>query len=104
MNEIELKLTFKDFDLKPAKPTTNSSIVYVHKEWVGKTVNIIPVPDYVTKKSIEKEKKEDGYYRLIIYTNKMMQKVVKGNEHIARINLPNSWLGYNVLIIESPNY
>ena len=33
MNEIEIKITFEDFDLKPAKPATNSSIVYVHKGW-----------------------------------------------------------------------
>ena len=49
MNEIEIKLTFEDFDLKPAKPATNSSIMYVRKDWLGKTVNLIPVPDYVTK-------------------------------------------------------
>ncbi len=102
MNEIEIKLTFEDFDLKPAKPATNSSIVYVRKDWIGKTVNLIPVPDYVTKEIIEQEKHEDGYYKLIIYTNKMLQKIVKGNDRLARINLPASWLGYNVLIIESP--
>lgn len=101
MNEIEIKLTFEDFDLKPAKPATNSSIVYVRKDWLGKTVNLIPVPDYVTKEIIEEEKR-DGEYKLIIYTSKMLQKVVKGNERLARINLPASWLGYNVLIIESP--
>ena len=38
MNEIEIKITFEDFDLKPAKPATNSSIVYVRKDWIGKTV------------------------------------------------------------------
>ena len=103
MNEIELKVTFDDFDLKPVKPTTNSSIVYVRKDWLGKTVNVIPIPDYYTKEIIEQEKHEDGYYKLIIYTNKMLQKVVKGNNRSARINLPASWLGYNVLIIESPN-
>lgn len=102
MNEIEIKLTFEDFDLKPVKPATNSSIVYVRKDWLGKTVNIIPVPDYVTKEVIEQEKHDDGNYKLIIYTDKMLQKVVKGNERISRINLPASWLGYNVLIIESP--
>ena len=103
MNEIEIKLTFEDFDLKPAKPATNSSIIYLRKDWLGKTVNLIPVPDYVTKEVIEQEKHDDGNYKLIIYTNKMLQKVVKGNERISRINLPASWLGYNVLIIESPN-
>ena len=102
MNEIEIKLTFENFDLKSAKPATNSSIIYVRKDWLGKTVNIIPMPDYVTKEIIEHEKHDDGYYKLIIYTNKMLQKVVKGNDRIARINLPASWLGYNVLIIESP--
>ena len=102
MNEIEIKLTFEDFDLKPAKPATNSSIVYVRKDWIGKTVNIIPVPEYVTKEIIEQEMHDDGNYKLIIYTNKMLQKVVKGNDRLARINLPASWLGYTVLIIESP--
>ena len=102
MNEIEIKLTFEDFDLKPDKSATNSSIVYVRKDWIGKTVNIIPVPEYVTKEIIEQEKHDDGYYKLIIYTNKMLQKVVKGNDRLARINLPASWLGYTVLIIESP--
>ena len=102
MNEIEIKVTFNDYDLKPVKPTATSSIVYVRKDWIGKTVNLIPVPDYVTKEMIEEEKR-DGKYKLIIYTNKMLQKVVKGNNRLARINLPASWLGYNVLIIESPN-
>ena len=90
MNEIELKVTFDDFDLKPVKPTTRASIVYVRKDWLGKTVNIIPVPDYVTKEIIEQEMHDDGYYKLIIYTNKMLQKVVKGNKRLARINLPTS--------------
>lgn len=103
MNEIEIKITFEDFDLKPAKPATNSSIIYLRKDWLGKTVNLIPVPDYVTKEIIEQEKHDDGHYKLIIYTNKMLQKVVKGNDQLARINLPASWLGYNVLIIESPD-
>ena len=103
MNEIELKVTFDDFDLKPVKPTTNSSIVYVRKDWLGKTVNIIPMPDYVTKEIIEQEKHDNVYYKLIIYTNKMLQKVVKGDNRLARINLPASWLGYTVLIIESPD-
>ena len=103
MNEIEIKLIFEDFDLKPAKPATNSSIVYVRKDWIGKTVNIIPVPEYVTKEIIEQEMHDDGNYKLIIYTNKMLQKVVKGNDRLARINLPASWLGHNVLIIESPD-
>ena len=103
MNEIEIKTTFEDFDLKPVKPTTNSSIVYVRKDWLGKTVNIIPVPEYYTIEIIEQEKHDDGYYKLIIYTNKMLQKVVKDNKRLARINLPASWLGYNVLIIESPD-
>ena len=103
MNEIEIKLTFEDVDLKPAKPVTNSSIVYVRKDWLGMTVNLIPVPDYYTKEIIEQEKHDDGYYKLIIYTGKMLQKVVKGNERLARINLPASWIGYNVLIIESPS-
>ena len=102
MNEIEIKLKFDDYDLKPVKPTTNSSIVYVRKDWLGKTGNLIPVPDYVTKEIIENEKHDDGNYKLIIYTNKMLQKIVKGNDRLARINLPASWLGYNVLIIESP--
>lgn len=101
MNEIEIKVTFDDYDLRPVKPTTTSSIVYVRKDWLGKTVNLIPVPDYVTKDMIEEEKR-DGSYKLIIYTNKMLQKVVKGNDRLARINLPASWLGYTVLIIESP--
>ncbi len=74
----------------------------MRKDWIGKTVNIIQVPKYVTKEIIEQEKHDDGYYKLIIYTNKMLQKVVKGNDCLARINLPASWLGYNVLIIESP--
>ena len=103
MNEIEIKITFDYFDLKPVKPTTVSSIVYVRKDWLGKTVNLIPVPDYVTKDMIEEERRDDEY-KLIIYTNKMLQKVVKGNERLARIHLPASWLGYNVLIIESPDY
>ena len=102
MNEIELKVSFEDYDLKPVKPTATSSIVYVRKDWVGKTVNLIPVPDYVTKEMIEEEKR-DGEYKLILYTNKMLQKVVKGNDRLARINLPASWVGYNVLIIESPD-
>lgn len=102
MNEIEIKLTFDDYDLKPVKPTASSSIVYVRKDWIGKTVNVIPVPDYVTKEMIDEEKREDGY-KLIIYTNKMLQKVVKGNDRLARVNLPASWLGYNVLIIDSPD-
>ena len=102
MNEIELKVTFEDFDLKQVKPTATSSIVYVRKDWLGKTVNLIPVPDYVTKEMIEEEKR-DGEYKLILYTNKMLQKVVKGNDRLARINLPASWLRYNVLIIESPD-
>ena len=102
MNEIEIKLSFDDLDLKPDKPATNSSIVYVRKDWLGKTVNFIPVPDYVTKEIIENEKHDDGNYKLKIYTNKMLQKIVKGNDRLARINLPASWLGYNVLIIESP--
>ena len=38
MNEIEIKLIFEDFDLKPVKPTATSSIVYVRKDWIGKTV------------------------------------------------------------------
>ena len=101
MNEIEIKVTFDDYDLKPVKATTRSSIVYVRKDWLGKTVNIIPVPNYVTKDIIDEEKR-DGEYKLIIYTNKMLQKVVKGNERLARINLPSEWLGYNVMIIESP--
>ena len=103
MNEIEIKVTFDDYDLKPVKPTVTSSIVYVRKDWIGKTVNLIPVPDYYTKEIIEQEKHNDGYYKLIFYTNKMLQKVVKGNDRLTRINLPASWLGYNVLIIESPN-
>ena len=103
MNEIEIKLIFEDFDLKPAKPVTNSSIVYVRKDWLGKTVNLIPVPDYYTKEIIEQEKHNDGYYKLIFYTNKMLQKVVKGNDRLARINLPSQWLGRNVMIIESPD-
>lgn len=102
MNEIEIKLTFQDFDLKPVKPTATSSIVYLRRDWLGKTVNIIPVPEYITKEIIEQEKHDDGYYKLIIHTNKMLQKVVKGNDCLSRINLPASWLGYNVLIIESP--
>ena len=69
----------------------------------GKTVNLIPVPDYYTKEIIEQEKHDDGYYKLIIYTNKMLKKVVKGNDRLARINLPSQWLGRNVLIIESPD-
>ena len=103
MNEIELKVTFDEFDLKIVKPTTRASIVYLRKDWIGKAVNIIPIPDYVTKEIIEQEKHDDGYYKLIIYTNKMLQKVVKGNDRLARINLPASWLGYTVLIIESPD-
>ena len=103
MNEIEIKLTFEDFDLKTAKPATTSSIVYVRKDWIGKTVNIIPVPEYVTKEIIEQEMHDDGNYKLIIYTNKMLQKVVKGNDRLARINLPASWFGHNVLTIESPD-
>ena len=102
MNEIELKVSFEDYDLKPVKPTNTSSIVYVRKDWIGRTVNLIPLPDYVTEEIIEEGKKDDGHYRLIIYTNKMLQKVVKGDKRIARINLPASWLGYKVLIIESP--
>ena len=102
MNEIELKVTFDDFDLKPVKPTTRASIVYVRKDWLGKTVNLIPVPEYVTKEIIEQEKHDDGQYKLIIYTNKMLQKVVKGNNRLARINLPANRLGYYLLIIESP--
>ena len=74
----------------------------MRKDWLGKAGNIIPVPDYVTKEIIEQEKHEDGYYKLIIYTNKMLQKVVKGNDRLARINLPSQWLGRNVMIIESP--
>ena len=77
--------------------------MYVRKEWLGKTVNFIPVLDYYTKEIIEQGKHDDGYYKLIIYTNKMLQKVVKGNDRLARINLPASWLGYNVLIIKSPS-
>ena len=103
MNEIEIKLTFEDYDLKVAKPTATSSIIYVRKDGVGKTVNIIPVPDYVTEELIEKEKHNDGNYKLIIYTDRMLQKVVKGNDRSARINLPASWLSCNVLIIESPS-
>ena len=103
MNEIEIKLTFEDFDLKTVKPATTSSIVYVRKDWLGKTVNLIPVPDNYTKEIIEQEKHDDGYYKLIIYTNKMLQKVVKGNDRLARINLPSQWLGRNVMIIESPD-
>lgn len=60
--EIEIKLTFEDFDLKLAKPTTNSTIVYVRKDGLGKTVNLIPVPDYVTEEIIEREKHDDGNY------------------------------------------
>ena len=101
MNEIEIKLTFQDYDLKPVKPTTRSSIVYVRKDWLGKTVNVIPVPKYVNKETIENEKSVDGNYRFIIRANKMLQKVVRGNEHLVRINLPANWLGYNVLMIES---
>ena len=101
MNEIEIKLTFNDYDLKPVKPTSTSSIVYVRKDWLGKTVNLIPVPDYVTKEMIEEEKR-DGEYKLIIYTNKMLQKVVKVDNHLARRNLPANRLGYYLLIIESP--
>lgn len=71
MNEIEIKVTFDDYDLKPVRPTTTSSIVYVRKDWLGKIVNIIPVPDYVTKEMIDEEKM-DGVYKLIIYTDKMM--------------------------------
>lgn len=103
MNEIEIKPKFDDYDLKPVRPTSTSSIVYVRKDWLGKTVNIIAVPEYVTKEIIEQEKHDDGYYKLIIYTNKMLQKVVKGNNRLARINLPANWLGHNVLIIESPD-
>ena len=40
---------------------------------------------------------------MIIYTSEMLQKVVKGNDRFARINPPTSWLGYNMLIIESPD-
>lgn len=76
MNEIEIKVTFDDYDLKPVKPTAVSSIVYVRKDWLGKTVNIIPVPEYVTKEMVEEEKR-DGEYKLIICTNKMLQKVLK---------------------------
>ena len=77
MNEIEIKLKFDDYDLKPVRPTSTSSIVYVRKDWIGKTVNIIPVPEYITKEIIEQEKHDDGYYKLIIIPIRCCRKLLK---------------------------
>lgn len=102
MNEIEVKLTFSDYDLKRAKPFTRSSIVYIRKDWVGKVVNIIPVKDYVDVNVIEDCIHEDGYYKVILYTNIILKKVVRGNDRIGRIYLPYDMLGLNLLIFEAP--
>ena len=102
MNEIEVKLTFTDFDLKRAKPSSRSSIVYVRKDWVGKVVNIIPIKDYVDENFFDDCIHEDGSYKVILYTNLILKKIVRGNERIGRVHLPDDMLGQNLLIIEAP--
>lgn len=104
MTEITATIRFKDYVFSRVKPT-NNGVAYTPTTWVGKTVNIIPVPYTISEKIIQKEhQKEDGTYEISIPVTQIIIKKIGTGKNVGYAYLPNTWIGLDVLIIETPQY
>ena len=102
MNEIIISLQFKEYEFRRAKRVGDSAVIYTTKEWIGKNVSLIPVPYNVTDKMIEKCKNEDGTYELSIPSTHIINKKIIDGSNVGRAYVPKEFIGYDVIIIETP--
>ena len=104
MTTIEVKISFKEYEFRRVKPTTEkSSVAYTNPEWINREVSNIPMPlnmtDKKKKKSLNNETHE---YELLVETDLIIKKTIKKAKNIGRTYLPLELAGLDVLIIPVP--
>ena len=72
-------------------------------DWVGETVNIIPMKLTMTDRLIETYYNEETQqYELTIESDVIFKKTVGKSTNVGRITLPPYLIGLDVLIIKTP--
>lgn len=105
MNEIEIKVRFKEYLFKRVKPKTSGGLAHTPQEWIGKKVLVIPVPMTVTDRLIESTYDENTQtYEIALKNTIILNKQIKTSTTTGRIYLPTELIGLDVLIIEEPSY
>ena len=106
-NKIKINLKFKDYEFRRVTRMGETSVIYTKKEWVGKTVLIIPVPITVTDRWIERqqdfdERINDTIYDVTIESDTIIKKVIGVSSNVGRGYVPKELLGLDCLVIEAP--
>lgn len=103
MTNINIQLTFTDYEFRRVKTMGNRVVIYIDKSWVGKEVMIIPVPMNITDRLIDSTYDEKtGKHHFCLESNQILVKTVKSSGNIGRVYVPKELLGLDCLIIESP--
>lgn len=82
----------------------NNPVIYTKMDWVDKEVLIIPVGMNVTDRWIQKKWNNTiKNYDITIESDTVLKKTVKIHNNVGRVYVPKELIGYDCLVVESPN-